>query len=304
MIIEDDRDIVALFRHVLDVQGFVTEIVLRGDKALERLDVITPDIVLLDLNLTEVPGPEILKKIRNTERLKHIPVIVVTGYANMAVGLESEIDLILLKPVSIDQLSNLIKRVCPVETVPLSDPPYDELTRLYTRSFFLSRLEYSIQHIQRLDGGVFGVLFFDYDGFSEVENRMGKGTADQILVQTAKFFRTVIRPYDTVSRFNADQFFIQIEDLPNKEILKTIASRITGKLSGYILDTCGIEINASIGMVYCGIEYFQADEIIRDANIALHIAKQTPDTSLVTFNPVKHAAYRSPNKFAALNRVS
>lgn len=303
MIIEDDRDIVALFRHVLDMQGFITEIILRGDKAIERLDVTTPDIILLDLNLTEVSGPQILKKIRATDRLKHIPVIVVTGYANMAVGLESEIDLILLKPVSIDQLTNLIKRVCPIETVPMAAPPYDQLTRLYTRSFFLSRLKYSIQHVQQLGGGVFGVLFVDYDGFTEVENRKGKETADQILVQTAKFFQTVIRPYDTVSRFNADQFFIQIEDLPNKEILKKIAGRITDNLSGYILKTCGVEITASIGMVYCGLEYLRVEDIIRDADIALHVAKQNSDTALVIFNPVKHGAYRSPDEYLVIHRV-
>jgi CheY-like chemotaxis protein len=47
LIVEDDRDILALFRHVLDIAGYHTEIVLNGKEAMERLDTLLPDIVLL-----------------------------------------------------------------------------------------------------------------------------------------------------------------------------------------------------------------------------------------------------------------
>ena len=48
-IIEDDRDVVALFRHVLDIAGYRTEIVLDGNEAMDRLEEFQPNIVLLDL---------------------------------------------------------------------------------------------------------------------------------------------------------------------------------------------------------------------------------------------------------------
>lgn len=302
MIIEDDRDTVALFRHVLDFAGFKTEIVLQGEKALERLEVTTPDIILLDLNLPGVPGTEILNKIHSDDRLKDIPVIVVTGHSHMAIGLQSETDLILLKPVSVDQLSNLILRLHPVETTTPMEPPRDELTGLYNRSFFISRLGYSIERTRQLGGGVFGILFVDYDGFSRVQEK-GKEFADQLLIETAKFFRTVIRPIDTISRFNSDRFFIQIEDLVKKEILTKIAERIQNNLSDYIKDASGIDITASIGMVFCGPDYLFAEDIIKDADIALHFAKINPDTNLVTFNPVRHGDYRASEKYAPILRV-
>src|SRR5678816_2828050 len=56
LIVEDDRDIGALFRHVLDLAGYRTEIVLHGLVAMEHLAKTTPDIVLLDLNLPGVSG--------------------------------------------------------------------------------------------------------------------------------------------------------------------------------------------------------------------------------------------------------
>ncbi len=303
MIIEDDRDTVALFRHVLDFAGFKTEIVLRGEKAMERLDIVVPDIILLDLSLPGVSGTVILEKIHSDDRLKDIPVIVVTGHSHMAMGLQSESDLILLKPVSVDQLTNLILRLRPVDSDLPTEQPRDDLTGLYNRSFFLSRLGYSIERTRQLDGSVFGVLYVDYDNFSQISKKKGQEFADKLIVETAKFFQTVIRPIDTISRFGFDHFFIQIEDLTTKDILVKIAERIQGNLTPYIKETLGIDISISIGIVYCGADYLWAEDIIKDADIALHFAKLDKETNTVIFNPVKHGEYRKPDKYSSILRV-
>lgn len=303
MIIEDDRDTVALFRHVLDFAGYKTEIVLSGEKAMERLDITTPDIILLDLNLPVVSGTVILDKIHNDDRLKDIPVIVVTGHSHMTIGLQSETDLILLKPVSVDQLTNLILRLRPVDTTIPQEAPRDELTGLYNRAFFISRLNYSIERTRQLDGGIFGILYIDYDNFSSVAQEHGKKFADQLLVETANFFRSVIRPIDTIARFSYDHFFIQIEDLNQKEVLIKIAERIQQNLTPYIKNALDIEMTASIGVVFCGPDYLFAEDIIKDADIALHFAKKDPETDLITFNSVKHGDFRKPEKYAAILRV-
>ncbi|MFH1999390.1 MAG: response regulator, partial [Planctomycetota bacterium] len=168
MIIEDDRDTVALFRHVLDYAGYKTEIILRGERALERLKIAIPDIILLDLNLPDVDGTEILDYITSDYRLKDVPVVVITGHSEMALGLEAKTDLVLLKPVSIDQLTNLILRLRPVDSTAPVEQLRDTLTGLYRRSFFLSRLGYSIERIRQLDGSVFGIMYLDIDNFSEI----------------------------------------------------------------------------------------------------------------------------------------
>jgi len=303
MIIEDDRDTVALFRHILDFAGFKTEIVLRGEKAMERLDIVVPDIILLDLSLPGVSGNVILEKIHSDDRLKDVPVIVVTGHSHMAMGLQSESDLILLKPVSVDQLTNLILRLRPVDTELPTEQPRDSLTGLYNRSFFLSRLGYSIERTRQLDGNVFGILFIDYDNFSKLSKKKGQEFTDKLVVSTARFFHSVIRPIDTIARFGYDHFFIQIEDLTNKDILMKIAERIQANLSPYIKAELGIDVTASIGIVYCGASYIWAEDIIKDADIALHFAKQTQSEDTVIFNAVKHGDYRKPEKYASILRV-
>lgn len=302
IIIEDDRDIVALFRHVLDLGGFISEIALRGDIAEKRLDIVKPNLILLDLNLVGVSGIQILKKIRSDERLKDTPVIVVTGYPQMAVGLQSDTDLILHKPVSVEQLSRLIRRFHPIDTDVLKVPPYDEITKLYNHTFFINRLRYTVEHTHRMEGAIFGILFIDCDNFKLVEQQ-GKDFANQVLVETAKLLRTAVRPYDTIAHFGSGQFLIQVEDLPTKDILYQIAERTHNSLTSRILDTFGFEMTANIGMVFCSSDYQYPEEVIRDVDIAMFYAKSNPNTNLVIFNPTKHGIFRNMEKYTAIMRA-
>ena len=98
LLIEDDRDVSALFRHVLDMAGYASESILDGKEAMDRLASVTPDVVLLDLQLPNMSGIEILKRMRADERMKNIPVLVITDYAYFANSLPVKPDLFLLKP--------------------------------------------------------------------------------------------------------------------------------------------------------------------------------------------------------------
>ena len=81
---------------------------------------------------------------RADERLKDVPVVVVTAHSQVADNLAVEPDLVLLKPVSLSQLSNLVQRL---RNTPLSMPeaPWDPITHLYNRGFFSVRLSYSLE---------------------------------------------------------------------------------------------------------------------------------------------------------------
>jgi DNA-binding response OmpR family regulator len=111
LIIEDDKDAGIIFSQALQDAGFDTEIVLTGDEALIRLDNVTPDVVVLDLELPRVPGVEILRRIRANVRLAKTHVIIATAFPDMAMGLEEESDLVLIKPVSFAQLRDLATRL-------------------------------------------------------------------------------------------------------------------------------------------------------------------------------------------------
>src|SRR5512141_307079 len=162
LIVEDDRDIAALFRHVLDIAGYRTEIAMHGREALDRLKLAQPDIVLLDLNLPGVPGAKILEWMRGDDRLRDVPVVVVTAHSHIADSLPVEPDLVLLKPVNLSQLSNLVQRLRHT-SLSMQETPWDAVTHLYNRTFFSVRLTYSLERARQLGVSRFGVLFVELE---------------------------------------------------------------------------------------------------------------------------------------------
>lgn len=124
LVIEDHRDIAALFRMVLEEAGFRTEVIRSGDEAVTRLGEIVPDVVTLDLQLPRVSGEQILHQIRADARLAETRVVVITAYGDMAKTLQGEADLVLVKPVNLNLLRRLVTRLHPTEDQ-ASDAPDD-----------------------------------------------------------------------------------------------------------------------------------------------------------------------------------
>lgn len=111
LIIEDDFDLSEIFSAALEKDGFETEVVRDGKMAIDRLSGVAPAVVLLDLHLPHVSGVTVLQKIQSTEHFAQTAVIVTTADAQQADGLRGTADLVLLKPVSVDQLRDLTKRL-------------------------------------------------------------------------------------------------------------------------------------------------------------------------------------------------
>lgn len=111
LIIEDDYDASFIFAEALQAATFETEIIRSGDRALARLAVVTPDVVVLDLRLPRVAGTDILRQIRTDVRLAETRVIVATADPRMAEPLRDEADLVLIKPISFSQLRDLSARL-------------------------------------------------------------------------------------------------------------------------------------------------------------------------------------------------
>lgn len=109
LIIEDDLQLSQIFAKTLQGQ-FETEIAGDGGSALARLAQLTPDLVLLDLNLPGPNGGEILHTIREDLRLAAVPVILCTADDRQADMLQDKADVVLLKPISPSQLRSIASR--------------------------------------------------------------------------------------------------------------------------------------------------------------------------------------------------
>lgn len=110
IIIEDDIEISKIYRIVLQTE-FDIEIFHDGYQALARLAQVIPALVILDLNMPNISGSEVLQKIRADERLAKIPVMLATADTIQAASLSEDADLVLVKPISPIQLRELASRL-------------------------------------------------------------------------------------------------------------------------------------------------------------------------------------------------
>jgi CheY-like chemotaxis protein len=110
-VIEDDQDLAFVFSAAISSAGYQVETFLDGSAAVERLATAVPYLVVLDLHLPGVTGPEIFRIIRSDPRLAEARIIIASADERLADTFRHQSALVLLKPISFVQLSGLAQRL-------------------------------------------------------------------------------------------------------------------------------------------------------------------------------------------------
>lgn len=111
LIIEDDSDAAFIWRKAMLDNDLDTKVISEGDKASLALRELVPDVILLDLHLPNVSGIDLLKQIRSTPALSATKVVLITADYRMADSVETDADMVLIKPVTYSQVRELIERL-------------------------------------------------------------------------------------------------------------------------------------------------------------------------------------------------
>ncbi len=150
---------------------------------------------------------------------------------------------------------------------------HDSLTGLANRALLTLRLEETLQRRFRPALGP-AVLFLDLDDFKTVNDSLGHAVGDRLLTLVAERLRGCLRPADTAARLGGDEFAILLEELRNPDDAAAVADRmITALRAPFTVDGTRVLIHASIGVVIATPDRNSADELLRDADIAMYRAK-------------------------------
>ncbi|HKJ02858.1 MAG TPA: PAS domain S-box protein, partial [Longimicrobiales bacterium] len=160
-----------------------------------------------------------------------------------------------------------------VEAQLLHDAFHDQLTRLPNRALFLDRLDHRLQRARRGDAAPFVVLFVDLDRFKLVNDSLGHSVGDAMLVALARRLRMALRPGDTVARLGGDEFAMLLDGATLAEA-QVVADRIHADLRTPVqLAENEVFMTVSIGIVGHQPLYARAEDMLRDADLAMYQAK-------------------------------
>jgi diguanylate cyclase (GGDEF)-like protein/PAS domain S-box-containing protein len=151
---------------------------------------------------------------------------------------------------------------------------HDSLTNLANRSFFIERLSQRLESYREQEDSQFALLFIDLDRFKNINDSLGHGIGDELLIQVAKVLLEAVRSDDLVARLGGDEFTILLDHIGEEKEALIISDRIQKNLQKPInVGTHSLTITASIGIVIGSHLYHSADNILRDADIAMYQAK-------------------------------
>ncbi len=156
----------------------------------------------------------------------------------------------------------------------IDDSLHDSLTGLANRSLLIHHLERSLGRARRQENYLFAVLLLNLDRFQAINASMGHAFGDQLLTSVARRLHACLRPTDAFARLGGDEFAILAEDITTETGATRVANRMRDLLTApFIIDDKEIFVSASIGIAVSTDSYKQADELLRDANLALRRAK-------------------------------
>jgi diguanylate cyclase (GGDEF)-like protein len=165
---------------------------------------------------------------------------------------------------------------------------HDPLTGLPNRTLFLEKV---IDRIGHPGEKMPVVLFLDLDDFKVVNDTLGHAAGDRLLADVAARLRTVLRADDVAARLGGDEFAVLLDDDPGLSESEAVAHRIIDSMRvAFSVDGHETTVGASIGIAAARLGTEHADELLRNADVAMYTAKESGKNRVSVFEPTMHAA--------------
>jgi diguanylate cyclase (GGDEF)-like protein len=166
---------------------------------------------------------------------------------------------------------------------------HDPLTNLANRVLFSEQVDLGL-HRRMRSGKPLAVLTLDLDDFKTVNNSLGSARGDQLLVEVAQRLGSSLRSADSLARIDGDEFAVLVEEDGREDALR-VADRILDAFEApFLLEGREIAISASVGVAFSDSPDESAEDLIRNAVVAMHIAKAGGRARCEVFEPSMHSA--------------
>jgi diguanylate cyclase (GGDEF)-like protein len=164
---------------------------------------------------------------------------------------------------------------------------HDPLTGLANRSLFSLRVEAALAR----QGTAPAVMFLDLDDFKGINDTLGHAAGDALLVTVAERLRASLREEDLAARLGGDEFAVLLEHAPTSVEAERAAERVLGALVAPLtVEGRAVRVQASIGVALASAGASSAEELLRNADLAMYTAKARGRSRCAIFSPGMYEA--------------
>ncbi len=166
---------------------------------------------------------------------------------------------------------------------------HDALTGLPNRNYLLTRLSRALNAYERDPTALFAVLFLDLDRFKVINDSVGHLVGDELLKEVGSRIASCLEPLDLVARLGGDEFAIVLNNIKAADDASQFAQRIIEALNAPLrLGAKEVFTSVSIGIALAASRYNQAEELLRDADVAMYRAKAEGRHRYALFDETLH----------------
>ncbi len=290
MMVDDEPILMELLQAFLEDQGYSNFITIEDStKAIDAMHQLQPDILLLDLNMPNLGGLDIIKLMRADSLLKRLPIIVLTSSTDAETKLQA-LELgatdFLAKPVDASELALRLRNTLTVKAYQDQLAYSDSLTGLLNRSRFLERLEWAIKSASRSQAQL-AVMKLNVDRFKQINDALGPKAGDSLIIQIADRLLSSLRGSDVISlsgneglwqnfaRIGGDEFSILFPESIQTNDISYVTKRLLEAIRlPFSVEGQEVFVTASIGIAIYPLDGQDTDTLTKNASVATEFSKK------------------------------
>ena len=247
-----------------------------------------PDLILLDVQMPDIDGYDVLRLLRENSDTAEIPIIFITGKDRVEdeeYGLELGAVDYITKPIRPSIVKARVKTHIMLKQQHdqlLAMATRDQLTGLYNRHYLADTLSKKVSHCKRHNEAL-SVIMVDIDHFKNVNDTFGHLMGDLILKAVAKVLGESARKEDIAARFGGEEFVLVLDNCKAEDAMIK-AEKLRKAIQS--LMTQGIETTASFGVAQLTENIQRYEDLLKNADTALYIAKEEGRNRVVMYKEV------------------